>query len=91
MTAHTVKKFLTALLLGTSLVLSSLALADHLHDNLKDEMSCELCSVQSQAAMPEDICSDQPVPAKTAVGKERPRIPFETFRLGERPRGPPLH
>lgn len=85
------RKALLALLLGVTLALPSIVLADHLHDNLKDEQACELCAMQSTATPAEDLCPKQTTQDKTRQSGERPYLPFEIFRLGERARGPPLH
>lgn len=85
-----IRRLLTLLLLGSALAMPSLSLAEHLHDSVKDEITCETCSSHSTAVLENDRCTESIAPAKTRQVKERPRIPFEVFRLNNRTRGPPL-
>ena len=86
----TVKKQLTALLLSLMLGLPLVASADHIHDNLSEENQCEICAFSSPGNTAEDntvTCE----PRETSISQDKPRwLPFETFRLTERRRGPPL-
>ena len=84
------KMQLRALLLSLILGLPSIALADHLHDTASDEASCEICAYSSPSVSGESRTQDCE-PQESRAQQEKPRwLPFETYRLTERRRGPPL-
>ncbi|MGV0036062.1 MAG: hypothetical protein ACNYPE_14295 [Candidatus Azotimanducaceae bacterium WSBS_2022_MAG_OTU7] len=85
-----IRKNIATLLLSLMLGVPSLALADHLHEDSNEEINCELCSFSSQAAAADEqpqktTCRDRQQKSGIAT-----RLPFETYRLNQYQRGPPL-
>lgn len=81
---------LTTLLLGIILAAPTLALADHLHEKLVDEIECELCSVSSPAVTANIQTQTSGHSNHQPLLEKRVRLSFKLFRLNRHPRGPPL-
>ena len=83
-------KPLATVLLSLLLATPGVALADHLHDNSADEISCALCAMSGQDAALKEMGIALPPSDAAPLLLSLYRLPVSTRCLTERQRGPPL-
>jgi hypothetical protein len=87
---RSIRNSITTLLLGLILALPLLALAGHLHEDVADEINCELCSSGSPTAAANELPQKMACSNRQQESEKPAYLPFEVFRLSKYQRGRPL-
>jgi hypothetical protein len=87
---QSVRKSITTLLLGLILALPSLTLAGHQHEDLSDEINCELCSSGSPATAANELPQKMDCSNSQQESEKPAYLPFEVFHVNKYRRGRPL-